>query len=194
MNYNLSWLRYNDLGLFNLDLKGISMNFCKQCGIEFKRYGRNICCSTKCKLLYYIKIENGCWIWQGSIAGDYGKIREKDKHYSTHRMSYTLFKGEVPKDKWVCHSCDVPLCINPEHLFLGSPSDNMRDAINKNRVPHFFGEKNHFSKFTNDQTQEMRKLKNEGFTYKRLSKIFNCSVTHLVNILKNRCRKEKNGL
>jgi len=170
------------------------MKNCKHCGIEFKPFGRNVCCSTKCKLLFDIKIENECWIWQGNTGGTYGKIREKDKFYSTHRISYMIFKGEIPSDKWVCHTCDIPLCINPEHLFLGSPSDNTRDAFNKNRMDHCLGENNKFSQFTNDQTEEMRKLKKEGFTYKRLAKIFNCSITHLYNIFKNRYRKDKNGI
>ena len=165
------------------------MRTCVMCQESFANFGREICCSIKCKILEGKQIiENGCWIYKKSASGAYGKVRWKMKWYSAHRCSYEAFVGPIEDKKWVCHKCDTPKCVNPEHLFLGSPSENMRNAVNKKRAA--LGENNHFSRFTDEQVEEIRSLKDEGFTYARLVRIFNCSVTYLVKIIKNKIRKE----
>ncbi len=166
------------------------MKICKNCNIEFKPVGCETCCTIKCRLLYGIKKENDCWIWQGGTAGQYGKIQMNKKTYSAHRSSYLIFKGDIPAGKWVCHLCDIPLCINPDHLWLGSASENRLDSFKKKRSEYAKGENSHFSKYTDDQIKEIRKLKDEGFTYSRLKRIFNCSYTHILNIIKNKNRKD----
>lgn len=80
------------------------------------------------------KDENGCWIWQGSkMNKGYGMIAHNRKMLTTHRVSYEIHKGKIPKGSLVCHSCDVPSCVNPDHLWLGSYSDNRVDCLNKGR-------------------------------------------------------------
>lgn len=154
-----------------------------------KYYDPNCLCNVREKILGNIeKTETDCWLYGKSTAGDYSKLRWKGKWHSAHRISYESFVGPIPKKKWVCHKCDIPKCVNPEHLFIGSASDNRKDAVNKKRVP--MGESNHFSKFTNDQIKEMRFLKEEGFTHERLMKIFNCSMAYIREIVNNRLRKE----
>lgn len=75
-----------------------------------------------------------CWLWTGCTNGiGYGLIRIDTKLYSTHRFSYELHFGKIPVGIHVLHSCDNPLCVNPEHLFLGNQKDNMRDMMNKGR-------------------------------------------------------------
>jgi hypothetical protein len=95
---------------------------------------------TKQKLLdNSIRNSNGCLIWQGCVYGSgYGKISYKGESMGTHRASYLIFKGEIPKiDEYhgtcVCHTCDNALCIEPNHLFLGTQKDNIQDCIFKNR-------------------------------------------------------------
>ncbi len=186
MLYYMPLLNYNNS--FN-DIKGIVMKNCIKCGIEYKPKASEKSCSIKCKLLSKFKANDaGCWIWQGSRSGLYGKVRFNSKTLSVHKASYKEFVGDIPFGKWVCHKCDTPACFNPDHLFIGSPSDNRRDAVSKKRIK--MGIDNVFSHFTYTQILEMRSLKSEGFTYDRIARIFNCSVTHAYNIIKNKYRKE----
>ncbi len=73
--------------------------------------------------------ENGCWIWQGASTGGYGYVQNK----GVHRVSYETFIGEIPEGHLVCHHCDTPLCVNPNHLFTGTHQDNMDDMKKKKR-------------------------------------------------------------
>lgn len=80
--------------------------------------------------------ESGCWLWMGPARNrkGYGAIDVHGVRLQAHRLSYVLHKGPVPKHKLVCHKCDTPLCVNPDHLFLGTNADNMRDAMAKGRL------------------------------------------------------------
>lgn len=79
--------------------------------------------------------DKGCWVWQGSTGGTsrYGQIKAFGKFVLTHRLSYELYFGEIPKGKVICHKCDNPLCINPDHLFCGTMKDNYQDMVDKGR-------------------------------------------------------------
>lgn len=78
--------------------------------------------------------ENGCWIWTAAVSkSGYGGIRFNGKFDGAHRVSYVLFNGQIEKDLCVLHKCDVRLCVNPDHLFLGSRRANSADMVNKGR-------------------------------------------------------------
>jgi hypothetical protein len=83
------------------------------------------------ELFIYYSID-GCWYWVGGIARGYGMF-SNIKGIKAHRMSYILFKGEIADGLYVCHSCDNKLCVNPDHLFLGTHQDNLNDMTKKNR-------------------------------------------------------------
>jgi len=83
---------------------------------------------------------NGCLLWTGwRLKSGYGilvikRVGAKIKFETAHRLAYIEAYGEIPAEKpWICHRCDVPNCIEPTHLFAGTPSDNMRDCWNKGR-------------------------------------------------------------
>lgn len=165
---------------------------CSVCNTVFIRNSMSKVCSLKCRVLEGISIdkETLCWIWKKLKAGDYGKVRWNSKTISAHRASYIVFKGEIPGGLWVCHSCDNPLCVNPDHLFLGTPKENTKDAREKGRINHK-GIHNWSAKLTNEQVNEIRKLRESGFTYNRLSKIFNCSIVHIWKIIKKKVRNHE---
>lgn len=83
---------------------------------------------------------SGCWLWMGNLADKRGyglvSVRSGDKYIriGAHRFSWQLHKGPIPKGILVCHHCDVPSCVNPDHLFLGTHSDNTKDAHSKGRM------------------------------------------------------------
>lgn len=91
---------------------------------------------ARAKLFDQISMEpnTGCWLWEGSEKGNgYGQIRVVNKDISTHRLSYELTYGKIPKGMHVLHACDTPACINPLHLFLGTHQENMEDRKKKKR-------------------------------------------------------------
>lgn len=90
------------------------------------------------------KVENGCWLWNGYISHDgYGKLYAFGRRISSHRFSYELFKSKIfNKDLCVCHSCDTPECVNPDHLWLGTSKENTKDSVDKGRRDYLKGETN----------------------------------------------------
>ena len=77
----------------------------------------------------------GCWLWQGTLlAQGYGCFKIAGKMYKAHRVAYTLAIEAIPPGLFVCHHCDTPRCVRPDHLFLGTIKDNAQDAVKKGRT------------------------------------------------------------
>lgn len=103
--------------------------------------------------------KNGCWICSKAYGGSmgYGQFSFRGTKYYAHRVAWQLYKGQIPEYKQILHTCDVPACCNPEHLFVGEQRDNNEDMFNKGRM---YIPSN--PKLTIEQVKEIKKLLREG--------------------------------
>ena len=124
-----------------------------------------------------------CWEWSTGTRNGYGAYWLDGRYCSAHRVSWELFHHEtIPEGMCVCHHCDNKLCVNPDHLFLGTIADNMTDKIMKGR--HYRGEAHWKSKLTQDQVLEIRSRK--GQTQQSLADDFGVSQQQIYRILSRR--------
>jgi hypothetical protein len=117
--------------------------------------------------------QTGCWLWTGARARNYGHLRiggRCGRHVYAHRLSFELHKGPIGKGQLVCHSCDTPTCVNPEHLFLGTALDNSRDKYRKGRQG--CGKGPGLSRLTDAETADLINEGLRGIGYSTLAKRF----------------------
>jgi len=122
-----------------------------------------------------IRITPGCWWWLGARqqSNGYGRFGYGRGREYAHILSYRLYKGEIPKGLFVRHRCDNPLCINPEHLLIGTQKDNMQDAKQRNRTAK--GEANGRSKLSAEEVRQIYDLAHcKLFTQQEIANWYNC--------------------
>ena len=137
---------------------------------------------------------NECWNWTRSMTNKgYGHFSLNGKDMTAHRMSWILTNGEIPNGLCVCHKCDNPRCINPNHLFLGTKLDNAKDAIDKGRFRFVskkdkaFGEKHGLTTLKNRDVKEIvHKYRNGIAKTTKLSKEYGVCVQTICNIVKGK--------
>jgi len=153
------------------------------------------------KIAFWRKVEKkeSCWIWPSKNR--YGAVRfsvGKERSWLVHRFSWLIHRGEIPAGMCVCHTCDVSRCVNPDHLYLGTHAENMRDMKNRKRykvpskedckkgyglglklhpAPIRRGERQYNAKLTDAQAREIKELVGpKGMTHRAVAKMF--GITH----------------
>lgn len=119
----------------------------------------------------------GCHIWKGAIFNDtgYGRIQVDGKSEPAHRIAYIIYHGNIPDGKWVLHRCDNRLCVNDDHLFLGTQKDNIDDMVSKGRQQR--GENHYGAKLTDSQILQIRNEYSKGnIGQKELAEKYNVSI------------------
>lgn len=132
-----------------------------------------------------IKVGIGCWEWQGLKDSDgYGIIKYHQKNKKSHRVMWEIHYGEIPEGLVVCHKCDNPSCVNPTHLFLGTPAENAQDRSRKGRSGDITGTKNGRAKLDESKVNEIRLFFATGcYTKRQLGRMYGVSDTQIRNIV-----------
>jgi hypothetical protein len=144
--------------------------------------------------------DTACWEWTGckGTAG-YGSFAVDGKTVRAHRMAYQLAFGEIPAGMLICHKCDNPPCCNPRHLFAGTSSDNVRDAVQKGRhvrpdrdedaVNHVRGERSHLAKLGPSDVLAIRERSRKGERFVPLAAEYNVDRTLIGMIVRRQIWK-----
>ena len=138
---------------------------------------------------------SGCWLWTGTLlSSGYGQVAWRKNRDLAHRASYAAFKQSIPAGQSVLHKCDTPACVNPDHLFLGTQLDNMRDKMDKHRGGHSHaksGEQNHKAKLTRERAAAIRVLSGSGISLRVLSREFGVAIETIRAVIKGRTWREQ---
>ncbi len=127
---------------------------------------------------------SGCWLWAGHAgARGYGMIGIGGRKMKTAtHVSLALAGRAVPTGMFACHRCDMPACVNPDHLFIGTPLDNVRDMIAKGRSRPARGERQRQAKVTAEQVREIRSLAASGTPHRLIAERFGLAPSTVSNI------------
>jgi len=130
----------------------------------------------------------GCWEWLGCRNGDnYGSVEVQGKVYRTHRLAAHLWLGfDLTSRMEVCHKCDNPPCFNPNHLFIATHAENMRDCKLKGRRPNLKGECHPKARLTEPDVHLIRALRAQGWAPTEIAPIFDINPMRISDITRKR--------
>jgi len=134
-----------------------------------------------------------CWLWKGAVnSNGYGRFIDKNVHKLAHRVAYEIFVGPIPDGQNACHSCDNRLCVNPHHLWIGTQSANLKDAVSKGRMfrPNTNGERNGNHKLCDDDVRTIRAMFHGGQRRYRIAEHFGVSPSTVGDIIAGKIWKD----
>lgn len=160
---------------------------CPHCKHPFERTKRKL---TGTKLERFNQrvfvAPNGCWLWLGGLGKrGYPHFSWNQKTLYAHRISWELFRGPIEEGKDVCHNCpggDNPMCVNPDHLFIGTHTENMADMLRKGRR-RCWGEKARTAKLKNEQVIVIRALAAKGWKQQNIADLYGVRQTTISQIV-----------
>lgn len=186
------------------------MRQCRRCGVSFqipKKWQQKIYCSRRCGMLnaheqavknvdrrsladrFWERVNqgDGCWEWNSTrIPRGYGYFHWGSKARYAHRTAWELTYGKIPNGMFVCHHCDNPPCVRPDHLFLGTQSDNMRDCKEKGRGKYPRAEQNGLARLTFAEAEEVRREVHEGIPQAQIARRLQVHPSCVWNIVHGR--------
>lgn len=123
-----------------------------------------------------------CWPWR--LRGVYGRplMRFAGRRTHAQRFVWEHLHGAIPAGLFVCHTCDNGMCCNPAHLFLGTPMENVRDAVAKDR--HAKGERIALARLTPERVQEIRALAASGTPHRQLARVFRVDRATIARVIR----------
>lgn len=134
---------------------------------------------------------DGCWLWRGALfSNGYGQVSRTGGGIGAHRVSWFLAYGPIPDGLFVCHRCDNPPCVNPDHLFLGTAKDNRLDMMSKGKTTRpsqpVRGEMHFWAKLTEDDVRSIRDLAAIGQTQRAIAGQFHIAPSRVCDIVNRR--------
>lgn len=175
--------------------QAVSLGFCDKHYRRLRKYGspeahgsRKVAEGDEVNRFHqkYIKQDDGCWIWTGGTRPN-GKGVLYGRHYldngkaeGAHRFAYAIANGGIPNAAYICHHCDTPLCVNPDHLFASDHAGNMRDMVEKHRSYTGRGEyKKGLAKLSNEQANQIRQMQ---LPQSKIARLFGVAQTTIGRI------------
>lgn len=142
-----------------------------------------------------VNTAGNCWLWEGAQTRGYGQLTHDRRHHYAHRFSWQITRGEIPEGMVVCHRCDTPLCVNPDHLFLATQLDNVRDCISKGRsrrrgIP---GAANPAVKNASVDAERITSLFHLGLGVREIAPIVGVSKSTVSNVIRGKHWSTRNG-
>jgi hypothetical protein len=128
--------------------------------------------------------DSGCWEWTAHLnrPGGYGRIKINGRTEQAHRVSWEIVNGKIPSGKVVCHKCANTICVNPEHLFIGTQYENIQDVVDKGRNNCIKGESHRWSKLTREDVLLIRDKYNTLNRGRMLVQDFVAQQANLYNV------------
>ena len=138
------------------------------------------------KLMANVSFEpnSGCWIWTGGVSGNgYGYANVNGKQVRAHRAVFEAMRRSIPDGGCACHRCDNKLCVNPDHIFIGSHAENMADMRSKHRHRPPIGERSGTAKLTAEQVREIRDMASWYVPHQEIADRFGVTRSHISHIV-----------
>lgn len=149
------------------------------------------------RFLKYTQKTESCWLWTAyKDAKGYGHLQVGRKFERAYRVSWMLYRGAIPDGVCVCHTCDNPACVNPDHLWLGTKSQNALDMHTKGRqykgpyppkhTSGTRGEQHPNAKLTAEKVRAIRDEATQGFSYRQLAEKYGVTVPNIGYIIRRK--------